>query len=149
MPAVIKAQQAHQDVGVAYMLAVCQTLALGSLLGLSQEVVLRAYTPRWAWWIAANLVSWLIVDLVVVVIQHINPFDFSHGKDSIAELYLMLVATTPLPGRAILWVLAPSVVSGKQVAATSRRLRLQTSMCTGSRMAGSSRTRSRALRYAH
>ena len=103
MPAVIKAQQAHQDVGVAYMLAVCQTLPLSSLLGLSQEVVLRAYTPRWAWWIAANLVSWLIVDLVVVVIQHINPFDFSHGKDSIAELYLMLVATTPLTGRAILW----------------------------------------------
>ena len=118
MPAVIQAQEAHQDVGMAYMLAVSQTLALGPLLGLSQAVVLRAYTPRWAWWIAANLVSWLIVDLVVVVIQHFNPFDYSNGNDSIAELYLMLVATTPLTGRAILWVLAPSVVSGQQAPAT-------------------------------
>jgi hypothetical protein len=48
-----------------------------------------------------------------------NPFDFSHGNDSIAELYLMLVTTTPLTGRAILWVLAPSVVSGQQAGATS------------------------------
>jgi hypothetical protein len=62
---------------------------------------------------------WLFVDLVVVVIQHFNPFDFSHGNDSITQLYLMLVATTPLTGRAILWVLAPSVVSGQQAAATS------------------------------
>jgi putative Mn2+ efflux pump MntP len=119
MPAVIQAQQAHGNVGVAYMLAVSQTLALGPLLGLSQAVVLRAYTPRWAWWIAANLVSWLIVDLVVVAIQHFNPFDFSHGNDSIAELYLMMVATTPLTGRAILWVLAPSIVFDQHVAAPS------------------------------
>lgn len=119
MPAVIQAQEAHQDVGVAYMLAVSQTLALGPLLGLSQAVVLRAYTPRWAWWIAANVVSWLIVHLVVVVIQHFNAFDFSHGTDATAGLYLMLVATTPLTGRAILWVLAPSVVSGQQAAASS------------------------------
>jgi hypothetical protein len=62
-------------------------------------------------------VSWLIVDLVVVVIQHFNPFDFSQGNESIAELYLMLVATTALTGRAILWVLASSVVSGQQAVA--------------------------------
>jgi hypothetical protein len=119
MPAVIQAQDAHQDVGVAYMLAASQTLALGPLLGLSQAVVLRGYTPRWAWWIAANLVSWLIVDLVVAVTQRFNPFDFSNGNDSIAGLYLMLVATTPLTGRAILWVLAPSVISGQKAATTS------------------------------
>jgi len=75
--------------------------------------------PHRAWWIAANLVLWLVVDLVVVVLQHFNPFDFSHGNDSIAELYLMLVATTPLTGRALLWVLAPQAVSGQQAAATS------------------------------
>ena len=64
-----QAREAHQDVGVAYMLVVSPTLALGPLLGLSQAVVLRAYTPRWPWWIAANLLSWLIVDLVVVLIN--------------------------------------------------------------------------------
>jgi hypothetical protein len=119
MPAVLQAYRAHEDVGVAYMLAASQTLALGPLLGLSQAVVLRGYTPRWAWWIAANLVSWLIVDLVVAVTQRFNPFDFSNGNDSIAGLYLMLVATTPLTGRAILWVLAPSVISGQKAATTS------------------------------
>jgi hypothetical protein len=41
-----------------------QTLALGPLLGLSQALVLRKYTRRWAWWIGANLASWLIVDLL-------------------------------------------------------------------------------------
>jgi hypothetical protein len=46
------------------MLAVSQTLALGPLLGLSQSLVLRKHTGRWAWWIGANLASWLIVDLL-------------------------------------------------------------------------------------
>ena len=76
------------------MLAVSQTLALGPLLGLSQALVLRNYTRRWAWWIGANLASWLIVDLAVALLPYFNPLDFSHGTDSIAQLYLMLVATT-------------------------------------------------------
>ena len=37
MPAVIQAQNTDADVGLAYMLAVSQTLALGPLLGLSQS----------------------------------------------------------------------------------------------------------------
>jgi hypothetical protein len=114
MPAVIQAQDTDADVGLAYMLAVSQTLALGPLLGLSQSLVLRKYTRRGAWWIGANLASWLIVDLVVALVQQFNPLDFSHGTDSIAQLYLMLVATTPLTGRALLWVLAPSAVFDQQ-----------------------------------
>ena len=86
MPAVIQAQNTDADVGLAYMLAVSQTLALGPLLGLSQSLVLRKCTGRWAWWIGANLASWLIVDLLVALVQHFNPFDFSHGNDSIARL---------------------------------------------------------------
>ena len=119
MPAVIQAQNTDADVGLAYMLAVSQTLALGPLLGLSQALVLRKYTRRWAWWIGANLASWLIVDLLVALVQRFNPFDFSHGNDSIAQLYLMLVATTPLTGRALLWVLAPSAIFDQQATAKS------------------------------
>ncbi len=119
MPAVIQAQNTDADVGLAYMLAVSQTLALGPLLGLSQALVLRKYTRRWAWWIGANLASWLIVDLLVALVQRFNPFDFSHGNDSIAQLYLMLVATTPLTGRVLLWVLAPSAIFDQQATAKS------------------------------
>ena len=114
MPAVIQAQDTDADVGLAYMLAVSQTLALGPLLGLSQALVLRRYTRRWSWWIGANLASWLIVDLVIAFVQQFNAFDFSHGSDSIAQLYLMLVATTPLTGRALLWVLAPAALLDQQ-----------------------------------
>ena len=89
-------------------------MALGPLLGLSQALVLRKYTRRWAWWIGANLASWLIVDLLVAFVQQFNALDFSHGNDSIAQLYLMLVATTPVTGRALLWVLAPSALLDQQ-----------------------------------
>lgn len=34
--------------------------------------------------------------------------DVLTGHGSIAEVYLTLIATTPLTGRALLWVLAPS-----------------------------------------
>jgi len=33
------------------------------------------------------------------------------GDGSIAEVYLTLIATTPLTGRALLWVLAPSALA--------------------------------------
>ena len=114
MPAVVHAENTNESVGAAYLLAASQTLALGPLLGLSQSTVLRKHTRRWAWWIGANLASWLIVDLLVAVVQHFNPFDLSHGNGSAAQVYLMLIATTPLTGRALLWVLAPSAVIAQQ-----------------------------------
>jgi len=120
MPAVIKAENTHQNVGTAYMLAASQTIALGPLLGLSQALVLRRYTRRWAWWIGANLVSWLTVTAVVAVLpHHFNPLNFSQGSGQIAQLYLMLIATTPLTGRALLWVLASSSMNSQQPAATT------------------------------
>ena len=33
------------------------------------------------------------------------------GNGSIAEVYLSLIATTPLTGRMLLWVLAPSALA--------------------------------------
>jgi hypothetical protein len=33
--------------------------------------------------------------------------DLTRHDGSVAQVYLMLVATTPLTGRALLWVLAP------------------------------------------
>ncbi|MDX3309731.1 hypothetical protein ACWGH3_17055 [Streptomyces sp. NPDC054884] len=115
MPAVIDAQSSHDDVSTAYLLAASQSLALGPLLGLSQSLVLRKVTGRWAWWIGANLASWLIVDAAIYLFSRLSgDLDVFTGDGSIAEVYLTLIATTPLTGRALLWVLAPSALNAPQ-----------------------------------
>jgi hypothetical protein len=119
MPAVISAQDSGQSVSGAYMLAASQTLALGPLLGLSQASVLRSYTNRWAWWIAANIVSWVIVDAVFYLLsQWFDALDFTRQDGSVAQVYLMLILSTPLTGRMLLWVLAPSAVLSQERATT-------------------------------
>ncbi len=115
VPAVITAQDTGASVSGAYMLAASQTLALGPLLGLSQASVLRNYTSRWAGWIAANIISWLIVDAVFYVLsQRFDALDFTRQNGSVAQVYLMLILSTPLTGRMLLWVLAPSAVLSQE-----------------------------------
>ncbi|WP_329313461.1 MULTISPECIES: hypothetical protein [unclassified Streptomyces] len=107
-PAVISAQNSHQTVSTAYLLAASQSLALGPLLGLSQSLVLRKVTARWKWWIGANLASCLIVDAVIYLLSRwAADLNVLTGDGSLVEVYLTLIATTPLTGRALLWVLAP------------------------------------------
>ena len=119
LPAVITAQDSNTSVSGAYLLAASQTLALGPLLGLSQASVLRGYTRRWAWWIAANLASWLIVDAVFYLLsQRFEALDFTRQDGSVAQVYLMLIASTPLTGRMLLWVLAPLAVLSQDEATT-------------------------------
>ena len=119
LPAVITAQDSNTSVSGAYLLAASQTLALGPLLGLSQASVLRGYTRRWAWWIAANLASWLIVDAVFYLLsQRFEALDFTRQDGSVAQVYLMLIASTPLTGRMLLWVLAPLAVLSQEEATT-------------------------------
>jgi hypothetical protein len=119
MPAVISAQDSNTDVSGAYLLAASQTLALGPLLGLSQASVLRPYTRRWAWWIAANIVSWVIVDAAFYLLSRwFDGLDFTRHDGSVAQVYLMLILATPLTGRMLLWVLTPSAVISQQPAAT-------------------------------
>lgn len=115
VPAVISAQNSHQSVSTAYLLAASQTLALGPLLAVSQAVVLRQCTTRWAWWIGVNLASWLTVDLFVYVLsRHFTSLNYARGDGSIAQVYLMLIVTTPLTGRGLLWVLAPSAAKPRR-----------------------------------
>ncbi len=111
IPAVTSAQNSGTSVSGAYLLAASQTLALGPLLGLSQAGVLRDYTRRWAWWIAANIISWIIVDAAFLLLsQWFDALDFTRQDGSVAQVYLMLIASTPLTGRMLLWVLAPSAL---------------------------------------
>jgi hypothetical protein len=115
LPAVIGAQDSGGDVSGAYLLAASQTLALGPLLGLSQASVLREHTSRWAWWIVANIVSWLIVHVISYVLSlWFDGLDLARNDGSVLQVYLMLIATTPLTGRMLLWVLAPSAVPGHE-----------------------------------
>ena len=117
LPAVITAQDSGTNVSGAYLLAASQSLALGPLLGLSQAAVLRDHTSRWAWWIAANIISWLIVNAVFLLLSRwFADLDFTRTDGSILQVYLMLIATTPLTGRMLLWVLAPSAVINQESA---------------------------------
>jgi putative Mn2+ efflux pump MntP len=121
-PAVITAQDSDTDASGAFLLAASQTLALGPLLGLSQANILRTYTRRWAWWIAANIISWLIVDAVFYLLsQWFDALDFTRHDGSVAQVYLMLIASTPLTGRMLLWVLAPSAVLSQEPAVVSQQ----------------------------
>jgi hypothetical protein len=112
LPSVTHAASAGGDVQAAYLLAVSQALAYGPLLGFSQAFALRPYTRRWAWWIAANVVSWLVVDGAVYLFSLVfNGLDFVREDGSVAEVYAMLILTTPLTGRWVLWVTAHDALS--------------------------------------
>lgn len=110
VPAGISAESSGKDLRVAYVLAVSQALALGPLIGFAQARALKPYTRRWRWWIAANIVSYLLVYAMFYVVSLIfGSFDFAHGKGSPIEAYILLVCTTPICGRWLLWVTAPAV----------------------------------------
>ena len=47
-----------------------------------------------------------------------DALDFTRNDGSVAQVYLMLIATTPLTGRMLLWVLAPSAVISQEPATT-------------------------------
>ena len=112
VPAGIAANSSGDDLRVAYLLALSQALALGPLIGFAQAKALQPYTRRWRSWIAANLVSWLIVEAIFYLLSLITgAFDFAHGEGSPLEAYVVLIAATPLSGRWLLWVTAPSAVS--------------------------------------
>ena len=88
LPAVISAQDSGANVSGAYLLAASQTLALGPLLGLSQAAVLRDDTSRWAWWIAANIISWLIVDAVFyLLLAVVRPTSTSRATTARSRRY--------------------------------------------------------------
>lgn len=107
LPPVVDTVTSKGNVQAAYLLAVSQALAFGPLLGFAQAFAFRPYTRRWAWWMAANLVSWVVVDVVIYLLSLVlSGLDFLRDDGSTAEVYAMLLLTTPLTGRWVLWVTA-------------------------------------------
>jgi hypothetical protein len=113
VPAGIDADGAGGDLRAAYFPAASKALALGPLIGFAQATALRPFTRRWGWWIPANIVSWLIVDAIFFVVSLIGGgFDFAHGRGSPVEAFVVLIATTPVSARWMLWVTAPGATIG-------------------------------------
>ncbi len=113
VPAGVSADRSGHDLRVAYFLAVSQALALGPLLGFAQATALKPYTDRWKWWIAANIVSYLVVYAIFYLASLIfGSFDFVDGHGTPLEAYIVLIATTPISGRWLLWVTAPAALRG-------------------------------------
>jgi len=109
VPAGISADTSGHNLRVAYLLAVSQALALGPLIGFGQARALKPYTDRWKWWIAANIVSYLVVYAIFYLASLIfGSFDFIDGEGTPLEAYIVLISTTPISGRWLLWVIAPS-----------------------------------------
>ena len=108
VPAAISAETRGHDLRVAYLLAVSQALALGPLIGFAQARALKSYTERWKWWIAANIVSYVAVYAVFYLFSGIfGGFDFQDGRGTPLEAYIVMISTTPISGRWLLWVTAP------------------------------------------
>ncbi|MEV6575613.1 hypothetical protein [Streptomyces sp. NPDC051577] len=52
------------------------------------------------------------MDAVIYLLSHLfSNLNAVTGDGSIAEIHLALIATTPLTGRALLWVLAPTTLT--------------------------------------
>ncbi len=108
VPAGISADTSGHNLRVAYLLAVSQALALGPLIGFAQARALKPHTERWKWWIVANLISYLVVYAVFYLLSVIfGWFDFPEGEGTPLEAYIVLITTTPISGRWLLWVTAP------------------------------------------
>lgn len=109
VPAAISADTSGHNLRVAYLLAVSQALALGPLIGFAQARALKPYSKRWKWWIAANIVSYLVVYALFYLISIVfGGFDFIEGEGTPLEAYIVLISTTPISGRWLLWVTAPA-----------------------------------------
>jgi hypothetical protein len=50
--------------------------------------------------------------------RQFEALDFTRQDGSVAQLYLMLILSTPLTGRMLLWVLAPSAVLSQEPVTT-------------------------------
>ena len=72
-------------------------------------------------WVVALLVATagaLLFGGVLGALQWLDALDFTRNDGSVAQVYLMLIATTPLTGRMLLLVLAPSAALSQEPATT-------------------------------
>jgi hypothetical protein len=83
-----------------------QALVLGPLIGLSQATALRAHSTRWAWWLAANIVTYLSGSALYELGRWLQDTLSLPGW---APPYFPVVAIA-IHGAWMLWVTAPAVI---------------------------------------
>ena len=92
------------DTLAAFGNSIVQALVLGPLIGLSQATAFRGHTTRWAWWLAANVVTYL---------SGAGLYEFGSWLQQALSLPGRLPAFFPVVAIAIhgafmLWVTAPA-----------------------------------------
>ncbi len=91
----------------AFSNGIIQALVLGPLIGLSQATALRGHSTRWAWWLAANVVTYL---------SGAGLYEFGSWLQHALSLPGRVPAFFPvvaiaIHGAFILWVTAPAATS--------------------------------------
>jgi len=95
------------DTLAAFGNGIIQALVLGPLIGLSQATALRGHTSRWAWWLAANVVTYLSGAALYELgswLQHVLSLP---GR---IPAFFPVVAIA-IHGAFALWVTAPAAIT--------------------------------------
>lgn len=98
----------------AFLNGFVQALVLGPLIGLSQATALRRLSTRWAWWLAANVVTYLSGALLHEAAGWIQEWLSLPGK---LPAFFPVVAVA-IHGAWMLWVTAPAAIRADQVPAS-------------------------------
>ncbi len=109
-PAAVDILARGGDTLAAFGNGIVQALVLGPLIGLSQATALRTHTARWAWWLAAHVVTYLSGAALYELGSWLQQALALPGR---VPAFFPLVAIA-IHGAFMLWVTAP-------VAATAAR----------------------------
>jgi hypothetical protein len=106
-PAAVDILARGGDTLAAFGNGIIQALVLGPLIGLSQATALRGHTSRWAWWLAANVVTYL---------SGAGLYEFGSWLQQALSLPGRIPAFFPVVAFAIhgafmLWVTAPAATA--------------------------------------
>jgi hypothetical protein len=106
-PAAVDILARGGDTLAAFGNGIIQALVLGPLIGLSQATALRGHTSRWAWWLAANVATYL---------SGAGLYEFGSWLQQALSLPGRIPAFFPVVAIAIhgafmLWVTAPAATA--------------------------------------
>ncbi len=116
-PAAVDILARGGDTLAAFSEGIVQALVLGPLIGMSQATALRRHTTRWAWWLAANVVTYLSgVGLHEAWLRVQEALSLPGS----APAFFPVVAIA-IHGAFMLWVTAPTAVARAAAAGASAR----------------------------